>query len=178
MSINNKMSILEPQTLLAQLLSSSPVLEAPVLTAATDILSRISWRGFRDEWKSAAMFSLSGRQVQIDIILIVHKGSLLTYLWNPYGRVDDEYSAVLEFASPTGRESSKLLWQVSGFDFTNKRVFNCKINWMLMRALQRECDIPDVGTQCMAKLLVHLLLNIPAYMHYGHCHPPMPATLM
>lgn len=173
-----RMSIPDPHKLLAQLLSSSPVLEAPGVNAAADILSRISWRGFRDDSKSAAMFSFSGSHLQVDITLIVHKGSLFTHLWNPYGRVDDEYSAVLEFATAPGRESSKLLWRVSGFDFTNKRVFDCKVNWMLMRALQRECDIPEVGTQCMAKLLVHLLLNIPAYMRHGYCYPPMPATLM
>lgn len=172
------MNIPEPDQFLTQVLSTSPVLEAPLLAAAADLLKRITWRGFRDDWKSAAMFSFCGRYLQVDLTLIVHKGSLVTYLWNPYGRVDDEYSAVIEFASAPGRESSKLLWRVSGFDYTNKRIFDCKVNWMIMRALQREWGIIEVGTQCMAKLLVHFLLNIPAYMIYGHCNPPMPATLM
>jgi hypothetical protein len=109
--------------------------------------------------------------------LRANKGSLTTYLWNIFGRIDDEYVAYLR-VSGQDNDPEQLIWHVSGLDYVNKRVHECTVHWPLLQCLREECGIDNIGVQCFGKLLIHSLLNIPSYFHYNRMENPMPATFM
>jgi hypothetical protein len=159
------------------LLSSSPFVEEASKEALTNILQRIKWKGFLDVSPSTASFSFIGNSFTFDIVLRANKGSLTTYLWNIFGRIDDEYVAYLR-VSGQDNDPEQLIWHVSGLDYVNKRVHECTVHWPLLQCLREECGIDNIGVQCFGKLLIHSLLNIPSYFHYNRMENPMPATFM
>lgn len=135
------------------------------------------------------------------------KGSFLTFLWNYNARMDDEYYVQVEERrivklNPNEKEDDKIesslatvcpaplppikplltkekiLWHVKGLDWYNKKIFQGYCNWHLMRNIQINCRIFNIGLLAFAKLLGRLLLLLPITSMTHIYTVPMPISFM
>lgn len=70
------------------------------------------------------------------------------------------------------------LWFVKGVDVNDERTHAGRVNWELMRRLQRFAGVTDIGLLSFAKLITKILISMPIYRSLGYCQTPMPASIM
>lgn len=110
-----------------------------------------------------------------DLRLQVVKGSLFTYIWNTFARVDDEYT--LDF-TPLNSSVSSNIWTIKGMDPWNSKIVSGKVNWMNMRKIYDIMGIRTVGIHSFSRLLGKFLLCLPNYHRAQYLMAPMPASFM
>lgn len=138
---------------------------------------QIGLRSFSDDYKSfnfVVNSQLTGSEV-CDFRLQVVKGSLFTYIWNIYARVDDEYT--LEFTLPNSIISANI-WTVKGMDPWNLKIVSGKVVWTNMRTIYDQMEIRAVGILSFTRLLGKFLLCLPHYHKTEFFVAPMPASFM
>ena len=148
--------------------------EASVLAA---IGAQIGLRSFSNDSKSFH-FIVNSQSTAVEVgelRLQVVKGSLLTYIWNIFARVDDEYN--LEFTSVNCSISANI-WAMKGMDPWNLKIVSGKVNWTNMRVIYDKMGIMTVGLHSFSRLLGKLLLSLPTYHKTQFLAAPMPASFM
>ena len=148
--------------------------EASVLAA---IGTQIGLRSVSNDSKSFnfVVNSESPAEEVGDFRLQVVKGSLFTYIWNVFARVDDEYT--LEFREMDSTISANI-WAIKGMDPWNLKIESGKVNWTNMRTIYDQMGIRTVGIHSFSRLLGKFLLCLPNYHKTQHLSAPMPASFM
>jgi hypothetical protein len=148
--------------------------EASVLAA---IGTQIGLSGFSSDSKSFS-FIVNSQSTGVEVgnfRLVVVKGSLFTYIWNIFARVDDEYA--LEFNSVNSTIAASI-WAMKGMDPWNLKIVSGKVNWTNMRAIYDQMGIRTVGIHSFSRLLGIFLLCLPNYHRTRYLAAPMPASFM
>lgn len=137
-------------------------------------------------------------QAMAYITLTVLKGSLMTFVWSPFARIDDAYKVtmtndldtamvhnLLSPSSSTGsssqtlsQQSVYLLWNMQGIDMSQSKLQQGTVEWNNMHCLQALVGIDSVGVLTFAKMLGKLLICLPLFKQRGVYLVPMPATVM
>lgn len=116
--------------------------------------------------------------IQVGILrLRVVKGSIFTYIWNTFARVDDEYILEYEYSSMT-TSIIKDIWRLRGMDPWNSKIVSAEVNWTNMRSIYNGMGISIVGVLAFARLLGRILISLPNYYKERIYLAPMPATFM
>lgn len=109
--------------------------------------------------------------------LRIVKGSIFTYIWNTFARVDDEY--VLEFiCSNMNPVMVRNIWSVKGMDPWNSRIVSSDVNWVNMRSIYHGMGVNNIGVLAFSKLVGRILISLPHYYKERYFLAPMPAAFM
>lgn len=114
--------------------------------------------------------------VSTTVRLRILHGSIFTYIWNTFSRVDEEFS--LEYTSKNSSMIIQPLWSVKGMDPWNSKIVSADVNWINLRHLYHEMEITEVGVQAFSKLLGRIVLSLPYYFKEHSFLAPMPAAFM
>lgn len=121
----------------------------------------------------------------IEINFHVIKGSMLTYLWNPYARHDDHYKALIKiYEKYKDEENNKEViennneiynkifslsdkiykeydfFEVNGIDVINSKLSNGKFSWIVIEILSNYVGT-NIGPVAFSRLLSRLLFSLP-----------------
>jgi hypothetical protein len=110
------------------------------------------------------------------IILTVLKGSVLTFMWSREARYDDEY--LLELVAAEYDFVPQLLWTTQGFCPDTNVVQNADVNWNLLKSLQLQLNLQNIGVLSFTRILSKYLTTQPIFEAFTSYHQPMPLTLM
>jgi hypothetical protein len=145
-------------------------------------LTLTNMSGTKMECQFSLALTTKRKDREYSLVLRVGKGSLCTTIFNPWGRVDDEYMLLLREHNvrpkPTDSVSEQVLWSVKGLDPTCFSANICNIMWPLFRQVQSLLQIWTVGVLSFAKLLSIVLLSTPIFLGENAFQLPMPAVLM
>lgn len=116
--------------------------------------------------------------VQIGILrLRIIKGSVFTYIWNTFARVDDEYA--LEYECNTLNASVVTnAWELKGMDPWNSKIVSANVNWTNIRNIYHGMGITTIGVLAFARLLGRVILSLPNYYKEQYFLAPMPVAFM
>lgn len=145
-----------------------------------DLRERIQLQHYCDKEYVFHIKQDENNNVRIILTLNVVKGSLKSYIWNKFARIDDEYklSIGIECGNRTILPRLTSVWHIFGINGFNRRVEDWNIDWNILKLLQSMTTHCNVGLTSFAKYFSVYLCTLPICIINRRLVEPMPISLM